>query len=141
MRKQRSGNTDYGQGANTGLGTWVEIENSYNADLRAAAAAKLLTGYYRPEDADVDGAALAAGFVRFCANNTGNESNDRNRGETICVDDGSLDEATANAAAPEVQLLVIGTPALTAAYASPPSTTYTRNGPVASSTRLAIASS
>lgn len=85
---------------------------SNDADLRAAAASLKLTGYYRPEDADVDGAALAAGFVRFCANNTGNEGNDRNWGETICVNDGSLAEATANTAAPEVQILVVGTPEL-----------------------------
>lgn len=109
---KRSGNTDYGQGANTGLGTWVEIANSNDANLRAAAADLNLTGYYRPEDADVDGAALAAGFVRFCANNTGNEGSDRNWGETICVNDGSLTQATANTAAPEVQMLVVGTPEL-----------------------------
>ncbi len=108
----RSGNTDYGQGSNTGLGSWVEIANSNNADLRAAAAALKLTGYYRPEDIDIDGKGLAEGKVRFCANNTGNESNDRNWGEAICATDGALAEATANTATPEVQLFVIGTPEL-----------------------------
>jgi hypothetical protein len=107
---KRSGNTDYGQGANTGLGTWVEVTDADNANLRAAAASLKLTGYYRPEDADIDGRALAQGQVRFCANNTGNEGDDHNWGETICVTDGSLAEATANTATPEVQYFIIGTP-------------------------------
>jgi hypothetical protein len=105
----RSGGTDYGQGSNTGLGTWISIPGS-NVDLRAAAAANDLTGYYRPEDADVDQAAEAVGEVRFCGNNTGNEGTDQNYGETICVTDGTLDEAVGNTATPEVQYLVVGYP-------------------------------
>ncbi|MGH8547664.1 MAG: alkaline phosphatase PhoX [Methylococcales bacterium] len=105
----RSGGTDYGQGTNTGLGTWIQVLNSFNADLRAAADNLKLTGYYRPEDFDIDGDSLAKGDVRFCANNTGNEGNDKNWGETICATDGSLIEATANAATPEVQLFAPGT--------------------------------
>jgi secreted PhoX family phosphatase len=109
---KRSGNTDYGQGSNTGLGTWVPIDPVSTLDLRAAAAALKLTGYYRPEDAEVDPQALSRGLVRFCGNNTGNESDDRNWGETICVTDGTLSQATANASTPEVQYFVIGTPEL-----------------------------
>ncbi|MCA9477449.1 MAG: hypothetical protein KC563_16840, partial [Nitrospira sp.] len=52
--------------------------------------------------------ALAEGHVRFCANNTGNEENNRNWGETICVTDGTLSDAIANAAIPEVQFFNIG---------------------------------
>ena len=52
---------------------------------------------------------MAEGKVRFCGNNTGNEENDRNWGNTICVTDGTLEEATANTATPEVQLFVVGT--------------------------------
>jgi len=37
-----------------------------------------LTGYYRPEDIDLDLKALARGNVRFCGVNTGNESENRN---------------------------------------------------------------
>ena len=106
---RRSGNTDYGQGSNTGLGIWVAITPSFNADLRVFAASLKLTGYYRPEDAEVDPAALAEGLVRFCGNNTGNEANDHNWGETICLTDGTTSQATANTAAPELQYLVIGT--------------------------------
>lgn len=101
--------TDYGQGSNTGLGSWVMVPNAYDADLRAAAAALNLTGYYRPEDIAIDGHALAEGQVRFCGNNTGNEEDDHNWGETICVTDGSLAEATANTATPELQLFAVGT--------------------------------
>lgn len=106
---KRSGNTDYGQGSNTGLGTWVPVSPSLNANLRGAAAALKLTGYYRPEDADIDLAALAEGNVRWCANNTGNEDEDRNWGEAICVTDGTLQDAATNAATPEVQYFVMGT--------------------------------
>lgn len=106
---KRSGDTDYGQGSNLGKGSWITVDNSYDADLRAATATLKLTGYYRPEDANADLKALAEGQVRFCANNTGNEESDQNWGETICVTDGSLDEAASNTATPNVQLLVIGT--------------------------------
>jgi secreted PhoX family phosphatase len=104
---KRSGNTDYGQGTNTGLGTWINVDSA-KAGLRAAASTNKLTGYYRPEDAEIDPGALAEGNVRFCANNTGNEADDHTWGETICVTDGTLVQATANAATPEVQYLVIG---------------------------------
>lgn len=106
---KRSGNTDYGQGSNTGKGTWILVANSFDADLRAAAADLDLTGYYRPEDASVDEKAPSAGNVRVCANNTGNEEDDQNWGETICITDGNLEEATQNLATPEVQLFTTGT--------------------------------
>ena len=105
---KRSGDTDYGQGTNTGKGAWVMVANSTGADLRSAAANQQLTGYYRPEDADIDGKSLAKGLVRFCANNTGNEENDQSWGETICISDGSLSDAGLNLATPEVQYFVIG---------------------------------
>jgi secreted PhoX family phosphatase len=91
-----------------------------DADLRAQAAALKLTGYYRPEDIDIDRAAETAGRVRFCANNTGNEEDDQNYGETICLTDGTLAEAVANTSTPEVQYLVVGSPA----YAMPDNIAY-----------------
>ena len=100
--------TDYGQGSNTGLGSWISIPASADPDLRAQAAALKLTGYYRPEDLDKDFGAEAAGDVRFCGNNTGNEAMDHNWGEAICISDGTLTTAGANTATPEVQFLVIG---------------------------------
>ena len=109
---KRSGNTDYGQGTELGLGTWIPIPPASDPDLRAQAAALKLTGYYRPEDFDVDRAAEADGSVRFCAANTGNEGNDHLWGNAICVTDGALADALANTATPDVSLLVSGTPQL-----------------------------
>jgi secreted PhoX family phosphatase len=105
---KRSGNTDYGQGSELGKGVWVEIMGSYDANLRTAAADNKLTGFYRPEDLNADLNAMAEGNVRFCANNTGNEENDRNWGNTICITDGTLEEAAANTAVPEAQMFVNG---------------------------------
>ena len=106
---KRNGNTDWGQGSNTGLGIWQLVTSTPNTNLRAFAASARLTGYYRPEDLEVDRDALANGQVRFCGNNTGNEATDHNWGETICVTDGTVAQATANTAVPEVQYLVLGT--------------------------------
>lgn len=110
---KRSGNTDYGQGTNTGLGTWVPIpapaDPAVGQNLRAQAAALKLTGFYRPEDLEVDPAALARGRVRFCGNNTGNENEDHNWGEAVCFTDGTIAEALANTAVPEGQFFVMGT--------------------------------
>jgi secreted PhoX family phosphatase len=109
---KRAGNTDFGQGSNTGQGTWIPIPNAGLAAtrLRTEAANSKLTGYYRPEDIDIDLKALAIGNVRFCGVNTGNESEDRNWGEVVCFTDGTLEEALANTAVPEAQLFVVGNP-------------------------------
>ena len=90
----------------------MQITTTPNTNLRAAAATFKLTGYYRPEDIDIDQAALAQGHVRWCGNNTGNEAEDHNRGEAICVTDGTLEQALANTATPELQYFVIGNPEL-----------------------------
>jgi hypothetical protein len=109
---KRAGNTDHGQGSSSGLGTWVPIPNAGlpATRLRTEAANNKLTGYYRPEDIDIDLKALAKGNVRFCGVNTGNESENRNWGEVVCFTDGTLEQALANAAVPEAQLFVVGTP-------------------------------
>jgi hypothetical protein len=105
-----SGN-DYGQGTQTGLGAWITICQAAaceGVNLRAATATNKLTGYYRPEDSEIDHPALAAGQVKWCANNTGNESEDHSWGETICVTDGTLDAALGNTSSPEVQYFMVG---------------------------------
>ena len=99
-------------GLQHGPRNWVRDRDREHADLRAAAAALKLTGYYRPEDIDIDARSSGQGQVRFCGNNTGNEIDDHNWGEAICITDGTLAEATANTAIPEVQYLVVGTPEL-----------------------------
>jgi hypothetical protein len=86
---RRSGATDYGQGTQNGLGSWVPIPQTADTDLRAQAEALRLTGFYRPEDFDVDRRALADDRVEFCANNTGNEPDDQYFGEVICITDGT----------------------------------------------------
>lgn len=108
---KRPSTPDFGQGTPYGFGTWVDLAAGPNADLGALGATNKLTGYYRPEDIDIDRAAEAQGQVRFCGNNTGNEGDDQYYGETICVSDGTIAQATANSAVPEVQPFVIGSPA------------------------------
>ena len=105
-----------GQGSNTGQamqqgdGTWQPITpDPVTGSVRAAARAALATGYYRPEDLSIDEAALAGGSVRFCGNNTGREQA-HFYGETQCITDGTVDQALANTAIPQVQLLVVGSP-------------------------------
>jgi secreted PhoX family phosphatase len=107
---RRSGGTDYGQGTQYGLGTWVPIPAATDPDLRAQAAALKLTGYYRPEDADIDLSASSHGQVRFCGANTGNESDDQLWGEIVCLTDGSFDDAAHDVGLPEIQLFVSGSP-------------------------------
>ncbi len=108
----RSGNTDYGQGTQYGLGTWILVADNLVADpdLRALAAANKLTGYYRPEDLEIDRAALAAGNVHACGANTGNESVDHLWGEVTCIADGTVTQAGTNAATPEMTLFITGGP-------------------------------
>ena len=109
----RSGATDYGQGTQYGFGAWVLVcsgDECNDIDLRAQSAALSLTGYYRPEDIDIDRAAQATGFVHFCSNNTGNETDDQLWGETVCISDGTQAQALTNSAVPEIQLFYPGNP-------------------------------
>lgn len=119
----RSGSTDYGQGTQYGFGTWVLIcsgDACNDIDLRAQSAALSLTGYYRPEDIDIDRAAQATGFVHICSNNTGNETDDQLWGETVCISDGTQAQALTNSAVPEIQLFYPGNPS----YAMPDNIAY-----------------
>jgi hypothetical protein len=122
---RRSGNTDFGQGTSYGLATWVPMGPAdTELDLRAlSTTSTILTGYYRPEDIDIDGSALAGGTVRWCGNVTGNEVTDHLWGKSVCLTDGTLDNAVANVGpspetavpartAPEIQLFVPGSPQL-----------------------------
>ena len=108
------GATDFGQGTQSGRGVWAPIcadgsaTPCTNVALRTAAGANRLTGYYRPEDLEVSPVDLAAGNVKVCGNNTGNEFADHYWGETICITDGTVAESLAGTAVPEVQNLVNG---------------------------------
>ena len=105
-----------GDGESYGVGTWVQVPATYDIDpspvidldLRRAAADLKLSGYYRPEDIDIDRAAEAAGLVRWCGNDTGREQ-DLYFGETVCLTDGTISAAVTNTAQPAIQPFVIGT--------------------------------
>jgi hypothetical protein len=96
-------NTDAGPGNEFGRGWWIEIvENQvingvtiHKADLGTAATALHLSAYYRPEDIDVDLAALEADQVRVCGTNTGQDiaQGDNHWGEVYCLTDGTLEQA------------------------------------------------
>jgi hypothetical protein len=107
------GGTDYGEGTETGLGAWIPLcdGTATCGNLRAAAVTNKLTGYYRPEDAEKDRSALAAGQVNWCINNTGNEASQNSGhtwGNTICLSDGTLNEALANTGRLDAQLFLVG---------------------------------
>jgi hypothetical protein len=116
MRVGRNPN-DVGQGNEFGRGNWVQVGVSSNGapiNLRAQTAALSLTAYYRPEDLEFDPVALAAGKVRVCGNNTGQDAQgataDNHWGETFCITDGSsLADAALPTSIPEYQLLNMGT--------------------------------
>ena len=123
---RNSNNTDVGQGNEFGRGVWVEITGSAPINLRAAAITLKLTSYYRPEDIAVDLKALAAGKVRFCGTNTGQDEpastaiGDNHWGEVYCVTDGTVaagevintalqgTDTINTSTVPEYQPLVIG---------------------------------
>jgi hypothetical protein len=108
------GDTNNGQGAETGQGAWVPVCSASactDIDLEAASVNLKLTGYYRPEDAEIILEAERQGQIKFCFNMTGDENANR-WGETVCFTDGSLKDATANAAIPEAQIFQLGNPKL-----------------------------
>lgn len=109
---KRSGGTDYGQGNEFGRGTWIPVSGTAPINLRAAATTQKLTAYYRPEDIAIDLKSLALGNVRFCGNNTGEDTQgvDNHFGETMCITDGTLAQAadTVTLSIPEYQPLVFG---------------------------------
>jgi secreted PhoX family phosphatase len=108
----RSGGTDYGQGSNTGAGKWIGPLPVTTTLAAAALTAGGYTGYYRPEDMDLDPVALANGMVRLCWPNTGNDAGE-NWGEVLCaVDAPTADPAFATGTRPVVAPFVIGNPSL-----------------------------
>lgn len=103
-------NGNNGQGFQYGTGSWRPLTGAAGTALAPLAVTAGATGYYRPEDLDLDTKALAAGNVRFCGPNTGRDSA-RYFGEVICITDGTV-AASTGTTVPEVQLLVNGSPEL-----------------------------
>jgi len=116
-------NGDHGQGTEIGQGVWTAIDEAAFADangnirLRAAQTALRLTGYYRPEDMDIDPIALSNDEVRVCWADTGRMSNGGGSveetgaiyGEVMCLAD-EADAAAPSGAIPTVRRVVAGNP-------------------------------
>lgn len=81
-----SGFPRYGQGSEVGVAAWVKVNP---AIARADAAALGATGYYRPEDLEIDPTYSGEG-VRFCWTNTQRESA-KSYGEVLCAVDSKPD--------------------------------------------------
>jgi hypothetical protein len=82
LRVAAQGSSNWGQGAETGNGAWVlvntgaqgVVDANGNILMRNAQALQKFTGYYRPEDMDIDPIALEDGIFRACWANTGRMS-------------------------------------------------------------------
>ena len=99
--------SSYGQGREFGFGKWIALPSAPDGDLENEGRAAGLTGYYRPEDADLDPIALRLGNVRLCSSDTGDEENHL-YGQIVCFTDGTVAGAEANTAQPELQPFVFG---------------------------------
>jgi secreted PhoX family phosphatase len=95
LRVAASSSANWGQGAETGAGAWTAVnlaglnvvDANGNILLRAAQALQRFTGYYRPEDMDLDPIALEKGQFRACWANTGRKShNDSSLVENSAVE-------------------------------------------------------
>lgn len=79
----RNDRQQFGQGCEIGAGAWLPINA---ATARANADAAGATGFYRPEDLEIDPHFIDASqpdAVRFCWTNTGNEGA-QHYGEVLC---------------------------------------------------------
>ena len=101
------GGKSYGQGREFGDAQWISLPAGNDPDLEIQGLDARLTGYYRPEDGDLDGGALNQGLVRFCSNDTGDESRHL-FGQTVCISDGSISQAANNTGPTQIQPFVIG---------------------------------
>ncbi len=102
-----SNNQQVGQGCEIGNGAWVAV-NAATARVDANAAGA--TGYYRPEDLELDADYADAAnplAVRFCWANTGNEGA-KNYAEVVCGVDSAPLTAAANQRTVVVNRLVEG---------------------------------
>ena len=114
---------DNGQGTEIGQGVWTAIDEvaisdvNGNIRLRTAQAALKFTGYYRPEDMDIDPIALDNDEIRVCWANTGRMSNGGGSveetgsiyGEVMCLTDAD-DPMAPTGATPTVRRFLAGNP-------------------------------
>jgi secreted PhoX family phosphatase len=101
LRVAANGSSNWGQGAEVGKGRWVAVDTipvgivdaDGNTILRNAQVLQRFTGYYRPEDMDIDPIAAADGVFRACWANTGRLNfgggsiveNSAVHGEIMCI--------------------------------------------------------
>ena len=79
LRVAANGSSNWGQGAEIGKGRWTAVDKAPagvvdaagNTILRNAQVLQKFTGYYRPEDMDIDPEAAKDGIFRACWANTG----------------------------------------------------------------------
>jgi hypothetical protein len=106
------GGTDFGQGANTGAGRWIGQLSTATDLATSALAAGGYTGYYRPEDMELDPKAWERGVLRLCWANTGNDGFAQ-WGEVMCMQDEPTTEAGFKTGTmPVVSPFIIGNPHL-----------------------------
>jgi len=107
----RVGDSDWGQGNQRGQGKWIgpvdwgDPLDANSMTSRAWAKANGATGFYRPEDMELDSFYGGPG-ARVFWNNTGNKAR-RNWGETLSLVDPAPEDPNSK---PEVQLFVSGNP-------------------------------
>jgi secreted PhoX family phosphatase len=129
LRVAASGSSNWGQGAETGKGSWIQVDlagagvvdPSGNVILRTAQVLQHFTGYYRPEDMDIDPIAAEEGVFRACWANTGRMShgggslveNSGVNSEIMCLVEeppSSAVPAPPTGTIPSVQRFIPGTP-------------------------------
>ena len=82
--------TNYGQGREFGFGQWIPLPHADDPDLEGEGLAAGLTGYYRPEDADLDPIALRAGHSCGSAAPTPVTRPTTSTVRSICITDGTV---------------------------------------------------
>jgi secreted PhoX family phosphatase len=123
LRVAANGSLNWGQGAEIGKGRWVAVDTvpagildgKGNIVLRNAQALQKFTGYYRPEDMDIDPVAAADGVFRACWANTGRLNfggdttveNSAVHGEIMCIVE-EPDATVPTGSIPVVSRFVIG---------------------------------
>jgi secreted PhoX family phosphatase len=129
LRVAAAGSSNWGQGAETGKGAWIAVNlaganvvsATGNVILRTAQLLQKFTGYYRPEDMDIDPMAAEAGMFRACWANTGRMShsgesaveNSRVNSEVMCLTEEAPSAAVpapATGTIPVVERFVTGSP-------------------------------
>ena len=102
-----NGGSSWGQGREFGSAQWISLPGGDDPDLPTQGLAAGLTGFFRPEDMDIDGGALSHGLVRVCSPDTGDETSHL-FGQVVCITDGSISGSATNAGPTEVQPFVFG---------------------------------